>query len=140
MNKAFMSAPLKKLFHNGLNKLSVCSLFKKNFTFGICDYTAVITYKKVILKRIFFKYRLWQRRLWIKSQVRFTVLKEEQNKFCISVSVINANRVFGWETPPGGEKEAPRPPPFQFRPPKGTYGSLWKLSLLFRCLETATAV
>ena len=30
----------------------------------------------------------------VKAQVRFTALKEEQIKFCISVSVINANRVF----------------------------------------------
>ena len=75
----------------------------------------------------------------MKSQVRFTALKEEQIKFCISVSVINANRVFLYYEDgrplPGGIRTLRclgpavtsncRDPGNQRR----TYGSLWKLSL-----------
>ena len=63
----------------------------------------------------------------VKAQVKFTALKEEQIKFCISVSVINANRVFlyyeEWETPPaplseGRYKDPPLPGPYRSRQPK----------------------
>ena len=57
----------------------------------------------------------------VKAQVRFTALKEEQIKFCISVSVINANRVFLYYedgSPPGGYKDPPLPGPYRSRQPK----------------------
>ena len=81
----------------------------------------------------------------VKAQVKFTALKEEQIKFCISVSVINANRVFLYY-------EDGRPLPGGIRTlrcrvlidpgnsEKGKVPSPRPLPFLFRCLETAAAV